>query len=190
MWGRELWAKRRHDPVSQGHSHLLCVGSVPYLHTHIPSTRGGSNSPVGLPCTTSTGAPALESAPRAKCLPLKTSSHLFLYSWEGFYLGRLGPTDVILSTRLWPSLAARREDRENGKMEGKSHIGSHLGLNYCMTLSQSPPLSGNVSSSVTWENQDSSCSDIPSSTSPQTTIMAVEFDGGVVVGSDSRVSVG
>lgn len=76
-------------------------------------------------------------------------------------------------------------------MEKKSCTGVSSGLSYCVTLSQSPPLSRKVSSgNVTGGDQGFSCSDILSSVSLQTTIMAVEFDGGVVVGSDSRVSAG
>lgn len=70
-------------------------------------------------------------------------------------------------------------------------MGDSSGLNELLCdLVPVPSLSGTVSSPVTGGDQGFSCSDILSSMSLQTTIMAVEFDGGVVVGSDSRVSAG
>lgn len=65
---------------------------------------------------------------------------------------------------------------------------AQAGLNHCVTLSRSPPTT-DISSSLD-EGSRPPCPDFSHSVSLQTTIMAVEFDGGVVVGSDSRVSAG
>ena len=177
--------KKGFELVSQGHGHSL-RGEVCSTSVHTTSACGG-NSFVELRHRD------LEVPPRAlhskgALMPLGASFHLSFFTVERI----LGMPFFLCDTtaRLWHSLAAGRDERK-WKDEPKNPIlGVSSGLNYCITLSQSPPHSENVSSSVTWRGQGSCCSDVPSSVSLQTTIMAVEFDGGVVVGSDSRVSAG
>ena len=53
---------------------------------------------------------------------------------------------MISPARLWHSLAARKDNRHNGNKQTKNPIlGVDSGLNYQITLSQSRPLSENVS---------------------------------------------